>query len=228
MLKEATYKDKFALLKDWMPILFDSVKKDLRNDHLRQDPSFIKKYFSNKNLNKITTEELIEGYLNAIEDGGEKVAEYITNRWLLKNAEIYNLFEEELTKVNPNFNELVELDRAKSMEIVEKSERQFGAPNTYLFAVLNSVVFPNEVYQHLAQRAKQKSEQQKSEDCDLAEKQTLDSLKRNHDREIARLTDKYEKKISGMVKKYTCDVDALKKQVSSLQRKLQGNPVAAE
>ena len=38
---------------------------------------------------------------------------------------------------------------------------------------------------------------------------------------MARLTDKYEKKLMGLQKKYQLDQEALKKQLAALQRKLQ-------
>ena len=55
-----------------------------------------------------------------------------------------------------------------------------------------------------------------------AEKRSLDDVKTQHALEVARLTDKYEKKLLGFQKKYTQDVEMLKKQLANLQRKLAG------
>ena len=98
MLKDATYKEKYNALKNWMPAIVDVVKKDLKNEHLKTDFVFAKRYFAGKNLNKLTNEELVAGYASAIqqEEKGEEIAEFITNRWLIKNSELYGFFEEEL------------------------------------------------------------------------------------------------------------------------------------
>ncbi len=46
-------------------------------------------------------------------------------------------------------------------------------------------------------------------------------MRQAFEREIARLTDKYEKKLAGLQKKYITDMENFKKQISQLQRKLQ-------
>jgi hypothetical protein len=220
MLKDATYKEKFGLLKEWMPSLFDSVKKDLKGDHLKQDPAFYKKYFAGKNPSKLTVDELIHGYTRAIDEGMEPLGEFIANRWLLKNSEIYNYFEIELMKIDPNFTELKELDKKASEGLIAGSVQHFGAPNTYLFSVLNSVVFPKDLYQELAQKAKKQMHEKEEQEKRHAEKQSLEEMRKDHERELARITDKYEKKLAGLQKKYDNDIEALKMQNAALQRKM--------
>jgi len=222
MLKEATYKEKFSMLKSWMPVIIDVVKKDLKNEHMRRDPSFVRQYFQGKNPSKVTNEDLVEAYSHAIEniEQAEELAEYICNRWLLKNSELYLFFEESLTKINPNFSDLEVLENQVATELMENAIQKFGAPNTYLFSVLNSVVFPREIYATLGQRAETGARQAKVEAVEQQEKASIESMQRNYDQQIARLTDKYEKKLAGLQKKYTTDVEALKKQVAQLQRKL--------
>jgi hypothetical protein len=222
MLKNITYKEKFALLKNWMPAIVESVKKDLRTEHLKKDWAFVKQHFPGKNLNKLTSEELAQVYNNVIEnsENGEELAEFISNRWLLKHTELYYFFEKELTKISPDFNELEKLEKNQSMEIIEGAIQEFGAPDTYLFSVLNSVVFPKEAYDILAARAETCVKQDEVEAQALAEKQSLEDLQRSYEQQIARLTDKYEKKLSGLQKKYHIDTESFKKQIVALQRKL--------
>ena len=121
MIKDSTYKEKFVLLKKWMPSIVDSVKKDLKNEHLKKDWGFVKQYFPGKNPNKLTAEELAQAYAHAIENGenAEELAEFVSNRWLLKHTDLYYHFEKELTKVSPDFNELQELDKQKATEIMD-------------------------------------------------------------------------------------------------------------
>lgn len=159
MLKDATYKEKFELLSDWMPLVVDSVKKDLRNEHLKKDYGFAKKYLPSKNLNKVTTEELTEAYRSAVsqEPKAEEIVEFIFNRWLLKHTEVYQFFEDSLQRISPNFMELTEIGQNESTQIMKSAVSLFGATNTYLFAVINSVVFPKSVFEELLQQAKLKN-----------------------------------------------------------------------
>lgn len=222
MLKNATYKEKLNLLEDCFPQMIRTIKTELKNDHLKQDRRFAKIYFPNKNLNKISQEELLEGYLKALnqEEKSDEIAEFIFNRWLLKNTDIYQYFEEALTKIDPNFTELQEIDQNKSQIIANESVRQFGPLRTYLFAVINSVVFPKTVYDRLKQQAKQDIHEKVLEEQSQKEERDLETLHKNQQQEIARLTDKYEKKLLGLQKKYLQDTESLKKQIAALQRKL--------
>jgi len=144
MLKNATYKEKFALLNPWIPYIIDSIKKDLKNDHLKQDWQFSKRYLNGKPASKLTTEELIQGYSEALQDSekGEALAEFIANRWLLKHTDLYDYFEAKLSAIHPDFVEIEELELKSSQEIIKGAVVQFGALHTYLFSVINSVVFP--------------------------------------------------------------------------------------
>lgn len=223
MYKNATYKEKFADLQEWIPFLVESVKKDLRNEHLKRDLYFVKKFLSSKNIHKLTTEELAEAYRKAIqeEEQGEELAEFITSRWLLKNSELYEFFEQQLSQIDPDFTNLEELNLEQAQALIDASINQFGAPETYLFSVLNSVVFPKESFQSLKTQALQHHEKQEEESLKAAEMLNIDQVRKNFEREMARLTDKYEKKLAGLQKKYVADVENLKKQVAQLQRKLQ-------
>lgn len=224
MHKDTTFKEKFAILNPWMPQIIETIKRDLKNEHLKRDIVFLKTYFPSKNPNKLTTEELSKAYLHAIAnaDNGENLGEFLTNRWLLKHGEIYHFFEQQLTQINPNFTELDEIDVPVAENVMHKAIDQFGAQNTYLFAIMNSVVFPREVYNQLRSKAEADVQSKEIQDARLQEKATDESLQKAHEREIARITDKYEKKLSGLQKKYLQDVEGLKKQISILQRKLNG------
>lgn len=222
MLKNTTYKEKFALLTPWMHRIIDPIKKEIKNEHLRKDWSFFNQYFAGKNLNKISLEELAQGYSEAMtqHEKAEELGEFLTNRWLLKHSDIYHHFEQELNQVDENFNELDMLDKEQSQRMMEKAVAHFGAPKTYLFCILNSVVFPEEVYKALGLKAEQEISNKQAEEERQQERRSLEEIQRNCDQQIARLTDKYEKKLAGLQKMYVQDVEALKKQISALQRKL--------
>ena len=222
MHKSATYKEKFQTLRPWLPAIVESVKKDLKNEHLKSDVKFCKEYLAGKNLNKLTNEDLVNAYSRALvsSDNAEALAEFISNRWLLKNTELYALFEEKLTAINPNFTEMEEIDAPRAREIVAASNKEYGAVRTYLFSVINSVVFPKEIYADLHKQAEIEVKEQERAQKATAEKLSGEALQRNHEQELARLVDKYEKKLTGLQKKYLQDTESLKKQMIALQRKL--------
>lgn len=225
MQKETTYQEKFVLLDRWLPSIIETVKKDLKNDHLKNDWQFLKAHFPGKTLNKLTTEELTAVYKKTLADGAESVGEFIASRWLLKNSEIYYYFEEQLTRISPNFNELQTIAREPAIAIMEGAIQQFGAYRTYVFSVFNAVVFPQEIFDELARRAEKSEEERQSHLQAKQEQQSIQDLQRSHAQEIARLTDKYEKKLLGLQKKYIQDVNSLKKQITQMHRKYSGQPV---
>ena len=219
MYKNKSYKEKFVDLAPWFSGIVHNVKKEIRSEHLKKSPSFTKQYFSQANPQKLTSEELAKGYLRAIEaeENGEDIAEFIASRWLMKQSEIYHEFEKELGKIASDFSELESIDK----EFADQLCGQFGPQDVYIFSVLNSVVFPDETFGSLREKA--------LEACKAAEKNFEDERRsaevqkeaRNYQLEMARLVDRYEKKLSGLQKKYVADTDALKKQIAALQRSLQ-------
>jgi len=222
MYKNASYKEKFNEVKQWAPNIIESIKKDIKNDHLKKDLYFVKTYFAGKNLQKITTEELTEAYLQALEkeEKAEDIAEFLISCWLMKNPELYALFENHLSQISEDFSALEELTPEQTEKLIGPAVAQFGAYNTYLFSVFNSVVFPSDTFTKLKKQAEKSFHETAVQQKTEKEQQSLDSLAKKHEAEIARLTDKHEKKFLGLQKKYQLDQEALKKQVASLQRKL--------
>lgn len=227
MYKNASYKEKFIDLQEWLPLIVDPIKKDLKNEHLKKDLYFVKKFLASKNVQKVNAQELAEAYAQAIqqEEKGEEIAEFIVSRWLMKNAELYNLFESHLSQINADFTALESLAPEQAKTLADASIAHFGAISTYIFAVLNSVVFPDETFDYLKKQAKSSHQVNVDQQQVEMEKANIDHVVKSYDREIARLTDKYEKKLSGLQKKYQIDVEALKKQIAHLQRQLQQKSV---
>lgn len=223
MYKDTTYTEKCTILKKWLPQILYEVRKDLRKDHWKQDPYFVKGYLGNKAANKITNEEMAEGYSRALEkeEGAESIAEFIATRWLLKHSDVYYLFEKELEKTTPEFTELEELDATVAEPLATKSIELFGAVPTYIFCVFNSVVFPESVYTTIANKAAEEQETQQTQEQQENEQRTLEQMTRQHEQQVARLTDRFEKKLAGLERKYVQDTTTLKNQVRNLQKKLQ-------
>lgn len=220
MDKNSTYQQKFSQLEPWMPSVIHAVKKDLRNEHLKNDVAFVRQHFQTKNPAKITVEEMIAVYPKLVVAGNEALGEFLSTRWLLKHGDLYQSFEQALSQINPNFAELEEIDSSVAQAMMRKAVEDFGAVDTYLFCVLNSVVFPDSVYRQLEEMARQQSSQEAAHAASENQARIEEQSHRELTLSIARLTDRYEKKLAGLEKKYLLDTEALRRQVANLQRKL--------
>lgn len=225
MLKDSTYQQKFAILKVWMPTIVENIKKDLKNDHLKKDTHFLKTHFPGKNIDKLNIVELSEGYSKAIANSeqGESIAEWIAQRWLLKKSDLYAYFERKLAAINPQFDNIEEIEDQKADEMIHEAIQVFGAPDTYLFTILNSVVFSPKQIEALAQKADREVAEKSQIKLEEEEKKSQDKLIANYEQRLARLMDKYEKKLQGFERKYLNDTESLKKQIAALQRQLNSN-----
>ncbi len=219
MIKEDSYKIKFEKLQPWNSAIFQTIKKDLKNDHLLKTPSFAQKYFPKRALDKLTHEEFAAAYLAEIAEGDEDLGETVASRWVMKNAELYQFFATELSKINPKFDEIESLTPETSSMLLNTSVGQFGASAAYIFCVMNAVVFKEEQLEKLrelaiAEISRAPLQEQKQEFGSIA------AVKEHYEKEIAKLTDKYEKKMQGVMRKYALDVEGLKKQISQLHKRL--------
>jgi hypothetical protein len=220
MTQDTNYQQKFQLLQPWFSYIIESVKKDIRQEHLQKDVRFAKNFFGNKPLQRITNDELVDVYGRLIDQGEEKIAEFVAVRWLLKHSDLYGFFEQELSKITQDFDKLEVLDDKESQNLIDQALNQFGPIKTYLFSVFNSVVFPQHHLDNLRIKAQESLSKLAEESKKQLEAQSFDDLKKNFDIEMQRIVDKYEKKLSGLQKKYIMDTENLKKQISGLQRKL--------
>lgn len=225
MLKESTYQQKFAMLKSWMPIIAGTVKKDLKNEQQKLAVLLAKGYFPSKNPAKLSVEELAKGYGSAIQndENGEAIGEWLAQRWLLKKTDLYLFFEKKLAAINPQFDEIIEIEKEKAQEIITEAIQNFGAQDTYLFSVINAVVFPPQALKNLEREAEGNVSAKMAEKLTSDEDKSIAKLVANYDLQVARLTDKYEKKLQGFERKYLYDTENLKKQISLLQKRLNAN-----
>jgi len=221
MIKEDPFKKKIALLQPWMNLIVNTIKKEIKNEHLRKEFWLVQKYFQKKAIEKLNVEELSDAYFKEVAlEGNEEVGEWLTTRWVLKNAELYQFFAGELTKINPKFDEIAEIPSESSHLMLRHSLSQFGAMTTYIFSVLNSVMFAEEDYLKLREAALKELETKAAEEELALPKETLEAVKSRYEKEILKLTEKYEKRLQGMERKYFQDVDGLRKQVSQLHKKI--------
>ena len=225
MIKEDPYRIKFEKLQPWSVDIFQVLKKDLRNDHLLKNPSFAQKHFPKRGLDKLTNEEFAGAYAGEIAEGDEDLAEKVVARWVMKNAELYHFFAAELTKINPKFDEIESLSPEISSFLLNTSVSQFGAPATYIFCIMNAVVLAEESLLKLREVAiAEKTQAAPSEEKQSFE--SVEAVREHYTKEMRKLTEKLEKRLQGMERKYVQDVDGLKKQIAGLHKKLGERAVA--
>jgi len=211
-VKTATSKQKFDWIKEWHPHFFSQIRRDIKNEHLKKDPAFVKKYLG-KAVPKAELEELVAGYNKAVEDGREDVIDFLFQSWLLKKGEIYHYFAEELSKLTDDFTKLDSFEKETENDIAERACHQFGALDTTLFALINGVVFSPKLFEELKKKTHQELATKKENAEEQSKLKEKEDLIRDYELKIQRLTDKYEKKLLGLEKKYQNDVAALKKQL---------------
>lgn len=222
MIKEDTYRVKFEKLQPWIVDIFRTIKKELKTDHLLKAPAFVQKYFWKRAIDKLTNEEFAAAYSKEIAEGDEELGEKVVTRWVMKNAELYQFFAAELSKLNPKFDEIDHLPTELSAFLLNTSVSQFGTQATYIFCVMNAVVLSEEQMSKLrelaiAESAHSKEEQEQSA---LA---SIEVVREFYEKEIRKLTEKYEKRLQGAERKYFDDVDGLRKQIAQLHKKLGNN-----
>ena len=220
MLKETGYQEKITILEQWLPEILEVVKKDLKNEHLKVDKDFCKRYFLGKNPQQVSIEEMLPAYVKDIEKGNTGLGEFIATRWLLKNTDIYGYFEERLKVFNVDFEAIEELSSQDSHHLIQAALEKFDAKRLYIFSVFNSVVFSADAYEMLKNLAITQTETKRKEFEEQELVKSIEQLQKRHARELSATTDRFEKKLNGLQKKYLHDVEGLKKQVSQLQKKL--------
>jgi hypothetical protein len=209
-------KNQFHALQNWTREVLHSIKKDIKTDHLPTDPIFYKTYFGNRPQNRLTSEEIFSAYEQELLKGNQELADWVVNRWVFKHADLYQHFAERLSEVNPDFDQITQLNETEGEQILAGANESFGAIPVFLFSLLNGVVFPESTLNRLRQEAeKEKATLEKSKASDI-EQESLEKILAAHKREIARQNDK----ILGAQKKYERDTEALKKQIKILQQKL--------
>lgn len=209
-------KNQFQALQNWTLEILNTIKKDIKTDHLHTDPQFYRTYFGNRPQNRLTSEEIFAAYEKELLVGNESLAEWVVNRWVFKHGDLYQHFADRLSQIHPDFNEIKQLTPEQSEQVLAGAAENFGAIPTFLFSILNGVVFPQATLEKLRQAAEKEKVTQAKEDAETEKKESLEKIIATHQREIARLNDK----IAGVQKKYTNDTESLKKQIKSLQQKL--------
>ena len=212
--------NQFLIIQPWIPQVLTAIKREIRTDHLANSPVFSKTHFGNRPFNRLTAEEIFMAYEKDLLAGDEELSEWVVNRWVFKHGDLYTHFAERLEAINSEYDEIKSLTEEESKKILEGSSQKFGALATYLFSVLNRVVFPQTIFDQLRKSAEEEESTQQAEAEGAAAKLNFEQMKARFEKDMARMQEKYESKVAGVMKKYTTDVEALKKQIRALQKQL--------
>lgn len=212
-------KNPFPSVRPWIPQILHAIKKDIKTDHLAVDRNFYKAHFGNRPLNKLTVEEIFSVYEKELLSGNEELVEWAVNRWVFKHGDLYQRFAGLLSQIHPEFHAIESLTEEQSEKLLA-SLSDCSASEVYLFSSLNSVVFPELVFERLRIAAENEIETEKNKEAEkFAQESVAGELERLR-RDAARQKEKYEEKLAGVQRKYQTDIEALKKQIRSLQQKL--------
>jgi len=209
---------KFELLQPWLHEIFGSIRRDIKTDYLPGSAAVYRAHFGNRPQNRLTMEEINTALEKELLQGNTDFAEWMINRWVFKHGELYSHFAERLEAISPEFATLKALTEPESEQVLRGAKEAFGAKKVYFFSVLNEVVFPASILEELRKAA----EAEQVVSTEVAPQVDMISGE-EHQKELVRLTEKFEQKIAGIMKKYTSDVEALKTQVRALQKKLHGS-----
>lgn len=215
------YQVMFQKVDPWLQDILEVVKKDLKQEHLKKDKVFCKKYFLGKGASQVSIEEMVCAYRQEISTGNVGLAEFIASRWLLKNTDVYGFFEKKLTQLSPDFDQLESLEDSFAQELKQEAQRQFSPTRLYLFSVLNAVTFSEEIFEELREAALEYTKKESEKHAQLKEQEDLEAMRKRFEREMRALSGKFEKKLSGMERKYVRDTEMLKGQIRTLSRKLE-------
>ncbi len=206
--------NQFLSLQNWTTDVLNAIKKDIKSEHLGSNLAFYKTYFGNRPQNRLTTEEIFKAYDEELKKGNQELAEWVVNRWVFKNGDLYQIFAERLSEINPEFDQIQSISEEESAKVLAGTVEAFGAIPTFLFVLLNGVVFPESVREKLRGLAEAERSANEKKGEEAAGKEDLEKRIAAQTREIARLEDK----IVGVQKKYERDTLALKKQIRALQK----------
>ena len=210
-----TWVGRFSLVSPWFPNIIACIKRDCKHEHLRIDPLFVRQNFGGSPLHRITMEEIRSVYLQHILSGNERLAEFVANRWLFRNMEMYRFFESFLQQVLPNFEQISELPVEVAENLLKDSIEKFGVEKVFCFVAINEVVLPRELFESLQRQA---LEQLATRQADESEQEdSSDSLLRL---EMDRLKIRHEKKVAEMVKKHQIEVSRLTQEITTLKKEV--------
>jgi hypothetical protein len=209
-----SWSGRFAILSPWFSDIMNVVKRDCKSEHLRLDPLFVRQHFGGVPIHRIGFEEMRAVYLQQVLGGHDRLAEFVTNRWLFRNMEMYRFFEESLQKISADFEKITELTNEQTEPLLEQALAKFDVEKVFCFIILNEVAISNDCFEKLQRQALEKLAERQEAEPQEGEKGNL--LRQ----EMDRIKERHEKKIQEMTRKHQQEIQRLQKEISLLRADL--------
>jgi hypothetical protein len=146
-------KIQFERLLPWAEEILSAIKKEIKQEYLEENPVLRRKHFGNLPQNRISTPEIAAAFTKEILDGNQELYDWVVDTWVVKHGNMYHYFALKLHNINPDFEQIKELTVDESEKVLAGAKESFGAKKIYFFAVLNGLVFPEQVLTQLHQDA---------------------------------------------------------------------------
>lgn len=212
-VEQQTWAGRFTLLSPWFSDIISSVKRDCKSEHLKLDPGFVRQHFGGMPVQRISLEEMRTVYLQQILAGHDRLAEFVANRWLFRNMDVYRFFEESLQKISPEFEKISELTSEQAEQLLKDACQRFGSERVFCFVAINDVALPKADFERLQRQALEElSTRQKGEPADGEE-----GVEERMRAEMDRIKERHEKKVAEMTRKHQQEVQRLQKEISQLK-----------
>lgn len=208
-----TWAGRFSLLSPWFSDIIADIKRDCKNEHLRLDPGFVRQHFGGVPVQRISLEEMRTVYLQQILAGHERLAEFVANRWLFRNMDLYRFFEQALEKVSPDFEKITELTVEQADQLITEASEKFTIEKVFCFVAINEVAVPKEPFDRL-QRLALESLSKRQKEMPSSDDEGSEERWRG---EMDRMKERHEKKVAEMAKKHQQEVQRLQKEITQLK-----------
>lgn len=214
MIEKSLCESKFELLFPFMEEVCRAIKKEIKQEFVQ------KGFFRSRSDCQDWKGISLFFYKKITEERDEKIIEWLSSTWICKHGEIFQLFHEELGKLNTQYDSLKEFPAEFEASLKKISQEKFGSLQVYVFSIFNSVVFSEKVYNEIREGALKELSLEKEEKNSSA--LSLDELQKQFEEEKQKLCEKYEKRLQGTIKKYQLEVEGYRKQIGLLQKKIEG------
>ena len=218
MIAESTFKNKFTSLGLFSKEVVVDLKKEITKEMAKKNSVLQKKLsgFSMEN----DKDKLANIVLNLVlENGDEEVGEWLASSWVMKNSSVFKSFHKKISLISADYDKLTAFPPEKEVELKESSIDEFGAVKTFIFSVLNSVVFSKESMEEIRIRAEEEEHDRK--EISLLPNCSIEEARASFEQEKKRIIEKQEKKLQAIVKRHQVEVEGYRKQIGQLQKKLE-------
>ena len=146
-------KNQFQALQNWTQEVLNAIKKDIKTDHLHTDPVFYRPILAIALKIDSLPRRFSQLMKKSCLKGNEDLAEWVVNRWVFQArrplSALCRAAQRDQSQTLIRFKSLL---KRRVKRVLEGAPEAFGAIPTFLFSVLNGVVFPESVLERLRRR----------------------------------------------------------------------------